>query len=86
MTNADTTKQTEEREPSKAPLIVGSVVTVGILGFIGWGIWQSLNPAPVPLQGMLDANTISVAAKIPDLPQRRRYGQARGPRCRNWHS
>ncbi len=65
MTNADTTKQTEEREPSKAPLVVGSVVTVGILGFIGWGIWQSLNPAPVPLQGMVDATTISVAAKIP---------------------
>lgn len=65
MTNAATTTPSTERTPSKAPLVIGSVVTVGILGFIGWGIWQSLHPAPVPLQGMVDATTVSVSAKIP---------------------
>ncbi len=63
MTTSET--QNSLSSPSKTPLVIGSVVTLGILGFIGWGIWQSLHPAPVPLQGMVDATTVSVSAKIP---------------------
>ncbi len=65
MSEENTKMDDKERAPGKLPLVIGLIVTLGILGFIGRGIWLSLNPAPVPLQGMVDANTISVAAKIP---------------------
>ena len=38
---------------------------MGAFVFIGWGIWQAMHPAPVPLQGLMDATTVSVAAKVP---------------------
>ena len=59
------TTQSNSSKPSALPLLAGTLVTLGIVGFIGWGIWQALHPAPVPLQGMVDATAVSVAAKIP---------------------
>ena len=38
---------------------------MGAFVFIGRGIWQAMHPAPVPLQGLMDATTVSVAAKVP---------------------
>lgn len=41
------------------------VILAGAAAFIGWGLWKAMTPAPVPLQGMMDARTVSVAAKVP---------------------
>ena len=54
-----------QKQPSSLPLLIGGAFFVGIAGFLGWGIWEATHPAPVPLQGMVDARTISVSAKIP---------------------
>ncbi len=51
--------------PAKTPLIVGGVICLGVAVFLGWGTWKATHPAPVPLQGMVDARTVSVSAKIP---------------------
>ena len=50
---------------SKAPAIAGLAVLIGAAAFVGWGVWKATNPEPVPLQGTVDATTVSVAAKIP---------------------
>ena len=47
------------------PAVFGGAVLVGAFVFIGRGIWQAMHPAPVPLQGLMDATTVSVAAKVP---------------------
>ncbi len=54
-----------QKQPSSLPLIIGGTFFLGIAGFLGWGMWEATHPAPVPLQGMVDARTISVSAKIP---------------------
>lgn len=45
--------------------MIGGVVLAGFALFLGWGSWKATHPAPVPLQGMADAKTISVSDKIP---------------------
>lgn len=54
-----------QKQPSSLPLIIGGTFFLGIAGFLGWGMWEATHPTPVPLQGMVDARTISVSAKIP---------------------
>lgn len=54
---------TTQKNPSGA--LLGAIVLAGALGFIGWGIWKAMTPQPVPIQGMVDATTIAVSAKIP---------------------
>ncbi len=63
------TEQTQAQAPKRAtssvPLLVGGLFFAGIAAFLGWGVWEASHPAPVPLQGMVDARTISVSAKVP---------------------
>ena len=54
-----------KRTASSVPLLVGGAFFAGIAAFLGWGVWEATHPAPVPLQGMVDARTISVSAKVP---------------------
>ena len=44
--------------------IAGFLLLLGVLAFIGWGLWLAYHPAPVPLQGQVEARTINVAPKI----------------------
>ena len=44
--------------------IGGFLILVGVLAFIGWGLWQAYHPASVPLQGQVEARTINIAPKI----------------------
>ncbi len=44
--------------------IVGLLVLLGALAFIGWGLWLAYHPAPVPLQGQVEAQTINISPKI----------------------
>ena len=44
--------------------IAGFLMLLGVLAFIGWGLWLAYHPAPVPLQGQVEARTINVAPKI----------------------
>lgn len=60
-----TQAQAPERAASSVPLLVGGLFFAGIAAFLGWGIWEASHPAPVPLQGMVYARTISVSAKVP---------------------
>lgn len=60
-----TQAQAPKRPASSVPLLVGSAFFAGIAAFLGWGVWEATHPAPVPLQGMVDARTISVSAKVP---------------------
>lgn len=53
------------RKPTVLPAVVGFTVLLGAAAFIGWGIWKAMTPVTVPLQGMIDATTISVSAKVP---------------------
>lgn len=55
----------QAQKPSILPAVFGAVVLLGAAAFIGWGIWQAMTPVPVPLQGMMDATTVSVSAKVP---------------------
>jgi HlyD family secretion protein len=50
----------------KSPVaaIVGLLVLLGVLAFIGWGLWLAYHPAPVPLQGQVEARTLNIAPKI----------------------
>lgn len=60
-----TQAQAHKRPASSVPLLVGGAFFAGIAAFLGWGVWEATHPAPVPLQGMVDARTISVSAKVP---------------------
>ncbi|MFR2198851.1 MAG: HlyD family secretion protein [Sutterella wadsworthensis] len=60
-----TQAQAPKRPASSVPLLVGGAFFAGIAAFLGWGVWEATHPAPVPLQGMVDARTISVSAKVP---------------------
>ncbi len=60
-----TQAQAPKRPTSSGPLLVGGAFFAGIAAFLGWGVWEATHPAPVPLQGMVDARTISVSAKVP---------------------
>ncbi len=60
-----TQAQALKRPASSVPLLVGGAFFAGIAAFLGWGVWEATHPAPVPLQGMVDARTISVSAKVP---------------------
>lgn len=55
----------EAQKTSLLPAVFGAFILLGAAAFIGWGIWQAMTPAPVPLQGMMDATTVSVSAKVP---------------------
>ena len=55
----------QDKKPSALPLLAGGAVFLGIAVFLGWGAWEATHPAPVPLQGMVDARTVAVSAKIP---------------------
>ena len=57
--------QSANQKFSKIPAVIGGAVLLGAAAFIGWGIWQAMAPVAVPLQGMIDARTVSVAAKVP---------------------
>lgn len=59
------TQENKQNRPSAAPALVGGVLLLALAVFVGWGAWKASNPAPVPLQGMVDAKTISVASKVP---------------------
>jgi HlyD family secretion protein len=43
---------------------VSVLILLGVLVFVGWGLWLAYHPAPVPLQGQVEARTINVAPKI----------------------
>lgn len=60
-----TQAQAPRRSASSVPLLVGGAFFAGIAAFLGWGVWEATHPAPVPLQGMVDARTISISAKVP---------------------
>lgn len=60
-----TQAQAPKRPASSVPLLVGGAFFAGIAAFLGWGVWEATHPAPVPLQGMVDARTISISAKVP---------------------
>lgn len=38
---------------------------IGVGAFIAWGIWRAAFPPKPPLQGQMEARTISVASKVP---------------------
>lgn len=64
------TEPAAQRPPRKPrepilPALVGLAVLLGAAAFIGWGLWKAMTPPAPPLQGMMDARTIAVAAKIP---------------------
>ena len=69
-----TQAQAPKRPASSVPLLVGGAFFAGIAAFLGWGVWEATHPAPVPLQGMVDARTIS---KLVQVKAQERAAQAR---------
>ena len=57
MTTTTTRKGTAAR-------IAGLLALLGVLAFIGWGLWLAYHPVPVPLQGQVEARTFNIAPKI----------------------
>jgi HlyD family secretion protein len=47
-----------------AARIAGLLALLGVLAFIGWGLWLAYHPVPVPLQGQVEARTFNIAPKI----------------------
>ena len=35
------------------------LILLGVLIFIGWGLWMAYHPAAVPLQGQVEARTMT---------------------------
>lgn len=54
-----------EKKTLSAKAVAAAVIGVGLIAFIGIGLWKAATPAQVPLQGQVDARTIEVAPKIP---------------------
>ena len=52
-------------QKAKLQVTVGLGLAFAAVGFIAWGVWKAVTPGPVPLQGLMDAKTVSVAAKVP---------------------
>lgn len=42
----------------------GIFIVIAVLLFIIWGLWMAYHPAPVPLQGQVEAHVINVSPKI----------------------
>ncbi len=40
------------------------LIPIAVLAFIAWGLWKAYHPAPVPLQGQVEAQTINISPKI----------------------
>lgn len=59
-----TSKNEQKAGQSRIPLIIGTLVFAGIILFLAWGTWHALHPGKVPLQGLVDARTIAVSAKV----------------------
>ncbi len=45
-------------------LAVGALA-LAVVGFLGYGLWQAAQPAPVVLQGQMEARETDIAAKVP---------------------
>ena len=45
--------------------IAAALLGVVVLAFIGWGLWLAYRPVPVQLQGMVDAEQVTIATKVP---------------------
>ena len=54
-----------EKKTLSVKAVAAAVIGVGLIAFIGIGLWKAATPAQVPLQGQVDARTIEVAPKIP---------------------
>ena len=52
-------------QKAKLEMTAGLALAAAAVLFIAWGVWKAVTPEPVPLQGMMDARTVSVAAKVP---------------------
>jgi HlyD family secretion protein len=44
--------------------VIGVAVPILVIAFVGFGLWLARRPAPDMVQGMADADSINVAAKI----------------------
>ena len=47
-----------------AARIARPLILFSVLAFIGWGLWLAYHPAPVPLQGQVEAQTFNISPKI----------------------
>lgn len=54
-----------ESNRNSAKVAFAALAGIGLLAFIGIGLWKAAAPTPAPLQGQVDARTIEVAPKIP---------------------
>lgn len=54
-----------ESNRNSAKVAFAALAGIGLLAFIGIGLWKAASPTPAPLQGQVDARTIEVAPKIP---------------------
>ena len=45
--------------------IIPVIVGLGVLGFLGWGVYQSLQPVHDPVQGQIEAQEVNVSSKVP---------------------
>lgn len=53
-----------EAHTSRTKLALGGLAALGVLVFIGWGLWMASRPVTPPLQGQMEARSIDVAAKV----------------------
>lgn len=53
--------------PGRQRLLRATVVlfSLALVAFVGWGLWKAAQPVPEQLQGMVDAEQINVATKVP---------------------
>ena len=80
------TTANENSRKNRRAGIAGLLALLGVLAFIGWGLWLAYHPAPVPLQGQVEARTLNISpkisARIATLPVREGQAVAAGTRCR----
>lgn len=51
--------------PSKLGIALILLLLASIVVFLVWGIWEAAHPPKPPIQGQMDARTISVSSKVP---------------------
>lgn len=58
------TVELEIEPPSRLGFLLIFCLIVAVVVFLTWGIWQAANPPVPPIQGQIDARTLSISSKV----------------------
>ena len=63
--NIDNTYPVVLEPPSRLGVLLILLLIASVVIFLIWGIWEASHPPKPPIQGQMDARTVSVSSKVP---------------------